>query len=515
MATTAEASTPCLQLLTEIASTDGAAHAKTIYAARDTLLRGLAKQLSGKRAVSIEGQAKRGRRDLSTRTAALRFVLTLFKSLDYHGKSELAGHRDITSAIFKDIKDDVPELIRELLSIVKDHLVLDRKVYRSAKAKFFNPWTLNRLVTLYSCEDTASDDPNSPRKPLREEVHSFLLLVCTKPSSGILSPEVGTHTSITSRENVPHNPSDLNAEPMGNIELDFNQLVKRGSSDKRYTIRNTILSSFIRSLRPQTSKLQSQLLIEIFKAAPELVADYFQHKVDFSIDFKATSTWMAYAAFLYSTVQLPLSDLSGNVGHKGKGPPLISQIIESVLPQPLSQSALTKCLHQKTRLISFFAVRYLLLSFQKLRSTLEKLCADGIATGSPWKRASQKLVGEFCQRCPKMKDIILMFRSTHTDDLLQRAAISELAAMYYATVPIVALEEKFDISIALTTVFDQLENLELPSADGTPFEGPNAEGENIQFQRAEVIDLRLHELRQLLYISSCAPTMRWFNKSGK
>lgn len=77
---------------------------------------------------------------------------------------------------------------------------------------------------------------------------------------------------------------------------------------------------------------------------------------------------------------------------------------------------------------------------------------------------------------------------------MQREAVTRLLALYYKVVPQIALEEKFDISIALTNSLSYAEKAEEPE---------------------EGNELRALELEHLLEIGLRSPNMRWFNKPGK
>ncbi|KAG9722785.1 hypothetical protein KCU73_g13883, partial [Aureobasidium melanogenum] len=91
------------------------------------------------------------------------------------------------------------------------------------------------------------------------------------------------------------------------------------------------------------------------------------------------------------------------------------------------------------------------------------------------------------------KDVIAAFRKISDDNILQKEAISRLLRMYYQVTPQAALEEKFDVSQALTIAMSRVETV-------------TSETENYAF--------RLLELQHLLVIAQCSAGMRWWHKQG-
>jgi nucleolar pre-ribosomal-associated protein 1 len=259
-------------------------------------------------------------------------------------------------------------------------------------------------------------------------------------------------------------------------------------------IRNGILSYLIQVLRPDSDSLQIELLLAIFKAAPELVADYFTKKSMFMADPKPTPAWLAESTVLFSTVNLPVLR---NCGWKDKlpaMPPPVSVVIESILPRPLTQKVLSRCLNMNAEIITLFAVRILSVSFTKLRAVLKIFHADHGVSQALWTQAADKLIVEFCRRCPLVKDVLTLFRRTAKDDLQQQDAVTELLAYFYEVIPDAALEETFDVSLVLVDVLKRLDEGNL-DADDT--------------------ELLLSQLQNILKIAQQSASLRWWQQPGK
>jgi nucleolar pre-ribosomal-associated protein 1 len=112
------------------------------------------------------------------------------------------------------------------------------------------------------------------------------------------------------------------------------------------------------------------------------------------------------------------------------------------------------------------------------------------ASSSMWQRAADKLLDDFCQRCPPITKVMVAFRKMGNTDLLQREAITKLLVLYYEVVPRIAVDAKFDLSESLAATLKVLEEKGM-----TPQER----------------SLRAMELENLFRIAHFSPGMRWFN----
>jgi nucleolar pre-ribosomal-associated protein 1 len=480
---------PSLRLLTEVVSFDGGSQANSVIARREFTFKGLGRNL--KWVSTLRSSDKRE----PVRTVALRYLLANFKFQNSSAKSDLAGQRDIISALFKNIRNDPPDIVVNILNVLKQDFVLDDGVQRSAKSRLLSPWALARLASLYGYTEPTTDDGNSMEKSVESAAHEFLLFVCTTPGLGVLLPDLGWYPPGSSMSNTEFDKETGETQDVNslNIRLELDQLEESKYREK-IPVRNSTLSAFAQELRPHANTLQSELLIAVFKAAPELVADYYLNRQS-SFESKLNSTWIGCAAFLFSTVQLPVPKSFSRQESFSNRPPPIPIVIENILPRPLNQKVLTKCLNQNTKLIKFFAIRVLCEAFQKLEvilGTFSSVSARNISIA--WKQASSGLLQEFCRRCPKMKDIITIFRSMDKEDILQREAVARLLAMYYRVVPEIALNERFDVSISLGNILKRIE---------------------VDSDTAEDLGMRMLELEHLLYVAQCSPDIRWWNKPGR
>lgn len=475
---------PCLRLLTEIVSFDGGAAARQVYSRRYITLKRLEVFLTPNKAQLEDASDVSSRSTL--RRNAQRYVLANLRFQQAPVKSDLIEQHKVIRALFEYVRKDPRDIVLEIIRAAARDVAQDASLSRNVKTKFFSRWNLERLVTLYGY-DRESEEPNPEGVSVANEVHKVLMDVCTKTELGALLPETGWYPNGSDPETLP-------TEDDACIELGLDSAVHVDKYRESVPVRNGTLSYLIQALRPEMDSLQIQLLVAIFKAAPELVADFFTNKTMFIADPKATPSWMAESALLFSTVQLGVPP---NCGWKTKlpvMPPPVSVVIESILPRPLTQKVLTRCLNQNAEIVTLFAVRILTIAFNKLRAVLKIFNSDH-GVGQPfWNQATSKLIAEFCRRCPAMKDVILLYKRTDKADLQQQEAVAELLACFYGVVPDIALEESFDVSLMLVDVLKQLENPDIGS---------------------EGSELLLGQLQSALKIAEQSASIRWWQQPGK
>jgi nucleolar pre-ribosomal-associated protein 1 len=173
----------------------------------------------------------------------------------------------------------------------------------------------------------------------------------------------------------------------------------------------------------------------------------------------------------------------------------VSVVIQSILPQPLTQQVLVKCLNSSSDLVNLFAIRILIVAFQKLRFVLHEYnTALSGGSSQSWQQGSERLVADFCQRCPSMKAIIQVFRRPTFQKDMMREAIVKLIRLYFEVTPQVALQEKFDVSVPLCNALMQA---------GQPADAPEDKA------------FRVMELEHWMQIARHSSSMRWWQKSSK
>ena len=471
---------PVLRLLREITLFDGGLLAKQVFRARDQVFQNLPRNLN----LRYTGDNVEDKKKPSVRTNAVRFVLSLLRLLPLDVKKEFLQQRDIVSALTRDLKDDPPHIVRDILGTLKASVLKDDTLPRESKTKIINAQLLSRISMLYRY-DQQDDELEDNAQPIDYLGHDFLQIACTSPTIGILNKSSGYYP----RGVDPDETHDVDFE-IGYIDLGIDSIEWMDKFTDKVPVRNTILSEFVQSLRPWSDTKQNDLLLSVFAAAPELVAEYYYNKTTFSFDPKLTATWMGYAALIYSSIQLPLPKFFGHQDGYARLPPPTAIVLENILPNPLSQKVLRACLIHDQSLITFFAVRILCVAFTKLQSVLKVYYEASSTTNSIWKQAAARLVDDFCSRCPSMKGVIFAYRKISDDNLLQREACTKLLVLYFEVAPKVALEARFDVSEVLAKSLSSVNN------------SSNTE------ERA----FRIIELENLFQFAHFSPGMKWFSK---
>lgn len=472
---------PTLRLLREVVCFDGGTLAKSVFRARNFTLKALARNMG----IRYLGEGLEDLKRPSARTNAVRLFSSALKFLHVEAKVELLSQKEIPLALTKSLREDPPYLIIEILDTLQNHVVKDEKLPGQVKGRFLNSMTLTRFASLYHYDhDTSKDDS---KITVEDTVHTFLKVACTSSTGGVLRPESGYYP----RHVDPDAVSLPSAEDEVEAGLESITWMNRFRDD--IPVCNIVLADFINSLKPHSNLKQSELLLAIFAAAPELVAKYFIDKQSFTFDPKLSATWIGYSAFLYKAIEQPIPNFFGRKIGYAHIPPPTSIIIDNIIALPMSQKILVKCLAQKAELIPFIVMRLLVISMQKLQVALGfHREAANLQNRSMWEESARRLVDEFCQRAPGMKEVITCYRGVGDSDLLQREAASRLLRLYYEVIPQVALMAKFDVSPLLISAIKTLDEEQESDEDRK---------------------LRLVELENLLAIAGYSPGMRWFAKA--
>ncbi|KAL8920022.1 MAG: hypothetical protein Q9208_006477 [Pyrenodesmia sp. 3 TL-2023] len=481
--------TATLRLLTEIVTFDGGSSAKRVYRAKDTTLKRIDTFLGLRN--DVKAGPPNTRRKPSIRNITLRYFFAHLKLQDHGSKIEILGNGKLLRSVFQGIKEDSPSIIHEIFDHIEDDVLKDKKIPRRIKGRFLSDQSLGSIASLYGylTNHDAIQDEGSIHKSesIPDRAHAFLLSVSTTPEYGLLIGGGALHTRTQGEEDENTQPQDLNG---------LGSLYKVASRPK--AIKNHTLASFLQTLRPYAHDMQRSLTLAIFQAAPELVGDYFLRRKSFSFDPKLTATWVGLAALLLSTINLPFQGLEDPSEAHGMLPPSASDLLEGILPLPLSSKVVGRCLSQNVTLIRFFTVKILSAAFNKFAAVLEyfRFCERQARTErleEIWKSATSSLVEDFTQRCPDMSHVITVFRSCSPQDIVLREATSRLLSLYYRHLPQTALEQKFDASMVLSAaISDAAVTARQPKSSA----------------------LESMVLEHLIGVARCSPDIRWWQKPG-
>ncbi|KAK5165293.1 uncharacterized protein LTR77_009391 [Saxophila tyrrhenica] len=468
---------PCLRLLTEVTSFDGGLLAKEVYKRREQTFEPMALRRN-LGAFKTDQSEEEARRRPAIRTLTIRYILTHLKYLHQGGKADLLKNRPLCTSLFHFLQDDPADVIAELLSATEQHVLKDADLPRSAKAALLVEHNLERVTDIAT--------RSSADHAAFQTAFAWLKAVCSEPSCGVLRIS-GWYPPGTDRFSEDTLRAD--AIDLGLDSVDFYD------RDQKPNVRNTVLLTWIQTLRPHSNLRERELLLTCFRSAPELVAAYFAEK-NMQLEPKLSNTWIGYASLLFEVVQLDLPAFLGYEDGWAQLPPQTYIMLDSILPRSLTQKVLTRCLNQSNDLIRFFAVRILVMALQKLSEVqlqLAKGSDSAVSKTELWKEASERLHEAFVERFPAMKDVVGAFRKIPNDDehLLQQEAVTHLLRLCYEVLPLQAAAEPFDISAPLTAALVKTD--------------PIATAEEA---------LQSIRLEHLLQIARRSPGMRWLTKQG-
>ncbi|KAL9623417.1 MAG: hypothetical protein Q9160_002310, partial [Pyrenula sp. 1 TL-2023] len=436
---------PCVRLLTEIVGFDGGSIASRVLANRNITFKRLDTFLEQRKPKSDEEQSSSGKPTL--RRITQRYVLRNLVFQNAAMKRELISEGKLLRAFLHNIRSDAADIIVDILQAIDQHIIGEHSLSRSSKARFFDLQILQSLSTLYTFRLVGNDASVEPAIPQR--VHTLLLKLCTDSGNGLLLRQSGWYPPGFD----PNAP--LGDEPSDKIDMGLNSLATINKTDESRPVTNLKLSRFLQSLHPESNTLQSELLLASFKAAPELVADYFSHKPSFLTEPKPTPDWLGQAAWLFRCVQLPLPEACGQVDGFLHHPPPLPIVLENVLPKPLDRATLTRCMNLNVEVVTLFAARVLVIAFQKLRDVIT-MFTGASTTSQLWSQAAASLRLQFGQRIPLVQDIIAAFQRNAKGARSLRASATEVIAWYYEMLPELVMSETFNISTALGDVLTRL-----------------------------------------------------------
>ncbi|EXJ55721.1 hypothetical protein A1O7_08651 [Cladophialophora yegresii CBS 114405] len=465
--------TPCLQLLTQIASFDGGTLASNVFNRRDLLYRRLDGILS-----QLPSNPTRYQ-DVSAHQAALEFVLVNLKYLDPASKSELITHGRLIYSAIRCLSNVDAGTVVIFLDSLRTSILGDNSLSKQMKVRCLNSGVLSMLAKLY---DFKIAEEAGPRVDVRDALQQLLLQVCTSPDGSLLAQDgwypVGSSPEVLEQsENM--------------IDLGLDSPFHFDDYTEKVPVRNTMLSTFLQTLKPESDVLQANLITAMFEAAPELVADYFTKKQKFVVPPGDDPKWRGQFAFVFSVIQLPVPKYCGWHDKLPLVPPPLSVVVESTLPRPLDRATIGKCLRMNDDVMTISAARLLTVAFEKLEAVLNTF-GKAPPEAPLWRQASQKLITLFVDRIPPLHDIVTALQKVDQDNEQTRTTVLECIATYLRVLPSLAATSKFDFGPSLTKAIHLFER----------------EDANVDK------DVVTEQIQHLLRITDISPSTRWFHKTA-
>lgn len=463
---------PCLRLLTEMVSFGVGARANAFWTRRDMFMYKL-------EALLEQHNTEKGleeRRKPSVRRMALRLLLAILKYSDAGAKADLLDQGRALHACLHGLLLDGDDVVVEILNSIEISLVDDEEVTRESVISFFKASRLDLLASLYKYE--VEDDTLGARDVVREVLQKLLEKLCTS-SKGVLLSSHGWYSCALARGPAPTSEDDY-------IDLGMDSLYYDDS--QRTPVSNMELSAFIPKLR-YGDPLQSSLLLQVLRAAPELIADYFSKPQTQRLappDSEDTM-WRAHFAFLFSIIECDVP----NTFSSSKGPPPPRTAVESIVPRPFDRGYINKLLSSEDEILKVSGSRLLSVVLKKLSNTVENFARFSKDTNSYiWQQASDSLLGLVEARIPTLRDVSLILQRTSKAEA-SYSALLECLQQYYHSLPHVAATNTFDIGPVMADLCSLLEGKDTTDDSST----------------------LLDQLSHCVQIADMASSTKWLHKS--
>lgn len=441
---------PCLRLVTEMVSFDAGALAANVFSRRDLLLKRLDILLDP----PPRQREETNRRRPTVRRNAQRLLLALLRYLDTEAKAEMIAQGKALYACLRSLALDGGDIVRDVLKTIRLSLV-NSDLQNLTKTRFLNAANLQLFAHLYDFEPEEVDSDSTV--PVRQAAHDFLVQVCTS-INGALVKDSGYYPP---NYNVQAQQDD---EEDSGIDLGLDSPYFSDDYTTSVAVKNTNLSVFLQKLKPTSDVLQAELVVKIFAAAPELVADYFCKRPKTLGAPTDDNAWLGEFGFLYSVVDLPVRLRLGYADQMPTSPPPISIVAENILPRALDRASLTAFLKKGEDIATMSAARLLFQALQKLF----QVCA--IFKSAPgkqhlWLQAIDKLSSIITARIPPYNELVATLQKTAKGNHMVRGALLECMSSYKTVLPQSTLSSSFDIGPLLLDVLRKLHEDDLDEDD--------------------------------------------------
>ncbi|EPX71983.1 ribosome biogenesis protein Urb1 [Schizosaccharomyces octosporus yFS286] len=341
------------------------------------------------------------------RSSFILLLITLIRYGTQEVRTELINTKNITTPLFKGIYNDEPVVLKDLLQAWLTYIILDRNVSRSTKVFYFNEWSLNCLLSLYSREEEMNG------VPLYEHVHKFFLRACTVPGEGLCFSSVGWHAPPKSEANM--------------------------------NVYNRVLQSLLPSLHIYTDPLQRELCLKILSACPDISASFLERN---SLNTEPTLSfqWICFTSFLQTFLSMDLP--KPFFRPETNTPPSVHSVVENTLPASFSKPLMLKSLNSSDKLVCYLGLNTLLSAFKRLKQVLTTIDESELDSESKISLITS-ITDAVSSRLPDVQIFIQLY-TTSKHELLTDA-LSKIILSYYTFFPETVLKLKISSNVFLGT----------------------------------------------------------------
>lgn len=409
---------PVIDLLTSLTRFHRGLLTDDLFSAFDLSIVAIPKLLALKEDVKVKEEQRK-----EIRNNFIRFYLSFISNSSVIVRRDLIAQKKVISSWFKYLTYDNADTIKLMIDTLTKRVLKEPSYLRATKINLFNDWSISFIAKLLGRTDT----PTGETENLGTIVYNFLIFLTSDMTYGIRFPSNEWLFSETNEAN----------------------------SDIR--LNNRILLSVIKTLKPWEHVQRQDLVLSILSHCPELVMPYLKEDYALSLDPKLSVFWISNVLFFSRFVQTPLpSEIVDNTSFQA---PKVENIIEHIIPSPLSKLALTKTLLHTNALVKFNGYQIIVFAFNKLEAVIALYKEKG------WIDAYYQLIEEVLNRIPDLQTFTNSANSIEnmeSNRLLKTIMIKAIAS-YAKVLPEIFVKSKFSLPKSLGTSLEktQLDGLEL------------------------------------------------------
>ncbi|KAK9252348.1 ribosome 60S biogenesis N-terminal-domain-containing protein [Lipomyces tetrasporus] len=414
---------PTLQLLQEIVGFERGLLADDTYFAFDFSLAVLPKLLVPLKQPSHLSahspgagySAKKGKStQKSTRYYMIELLMTFWKNCSSNARADFLAHRKLIVPWLKSVASDDPEQLADLLHTLYVQ-AMDTTLPKSTKTSFFTEWVLGRI--LHICKVIQSLPQSLPisHGPRLSVTYDMIINICTRTECGVRFEDKGWYLPGA---------------------LDNNE--KR----KSHRVHNRVLLEFSKMLNP-SDRNQEQLLMEIFRSCPEIVAAYTSSN-SLRIVSKPTAGFLKWFTLCSKVIALPVPEMLIDSSQVFEFPPAVDIVVENILPSPLTRSILESGMQSQSQLIRNFLLNLQVQALLKLEKVVTVYDSHG------WISDKSALLEEIYRRLPDITTVASMATLNTAYDFT--LLVSKWLRLYVATFPDISATAKVDLSARMMDI---------------------------------------------------------------
>ncbi|CUS24900.1 LAQU0S21e00980g1_1 [Lachancea quebecensis] len=367
---------PMLRLLRQIIAFNKGQHVDDFLTCFDMSLPSLPRLLSPTKAELSDIEHTIKNPELSMRYNFIQFWLCLIENATpILRKAVLTENPKIMSSWYKHMtKVDSVKLLIQCLNTLLNSVLKEKSLKRVTKCKILNESLISKIHFFYS----------STNADLVKLTDLFFESYSSVKGDGVAFSD----DKIWFSEPV-YSSTGANSGSTGALVV---------INNRKFYLYNKLLFTMLTFFKPWEDELQLNRVIKVLENVPELVAPYSYYLGTLgNHDPKMTSYWFGMTLLLGRMMNLPIPSKVREV--QTDKHPSSHLVMESIIPNTVTKSALTKSLVHDVDLIKQMGCQLVVFSFKKLDKVTKLYDEKG------WSSAKIEIINLFKARIPELSSI--------------------------------------------------------------------------------------------------------------